>query len=459
MTCFSGLTLLFVALAGGAEVPPKPIPAPKEESLPAAEALESTLVRPEDDLLFSTGDLSLGVGGPDLGTVTPAMPRWRVAPHLYLRSTFDDNIYIEPKDRVSDLILTLAPGIALGWWSDGVTLENYTERKRPASRLETAAGTSLYLDYTAVLRTFIDNSDESSLGHELLISGVSDGVKTRLGAELQFSSGTVADEDIGALVDRKLLTAAVDARWEYSAKTAFRTGLRVEHIEYSDSETGLRWNERSWHWDKYSDSYDSTDWRWENFMIWAATPLLSLEPGFALGYLDIGSKDQQYYQQLLLRGVWRGPGKLSYDALAGVEFRQSENFRDSVIPVGRARAIYAVSPKTRVTLEAFQQMENSALESRGNYRLTGLALSAERNIVRGLIAGATCGYSWANYEPGQENDDRRRDGYFFVSTRLVYNFNRWCNAGLVYQFRRNDSSDGAYDYRDNQVSLEASFLF
>lgn len=454
MTVLSGLTL--VAAAWGAEMRSWVTPPPKEEAVRASEPLDAGVVRPEDDP-FAPEDLVLGVGGPDLGKVTGPSPRWRVAPHLYMRATYNDNIYIEPRDRVSDLILTLAPGVAIGWWSDGVTLENYTERKRPASRLETAAGDALYLDYSPVLRIFTDNSGESSLGHELLVMGVLDGVKTRLGAEFRFSSGSVADEDIGALVDRRLISGGLEARWEYSAKTAFRTALRVEHTEYNDFATGKRWNGMSW--DKFSDSYNATDWRWDNFMIWSPTPKVTLEPGFALGYLDIGSKDQQYYQQLLFRSVWRGPGKLSYDALVGVEFRQSEEFRDSVLPVGRVRAVYAATYKTRFILEAFQQMENSALESRGNYRLSGLAFSAERSLSTGWVAGVTTGYSWADYYTDSENEDKRRDGYFFVTPRLIYNFNRWCNAGVSYQFRRNDSSDADYDYRNNQFSVEASFLF
>lgn len=420
-----------------AQAPEKPpVREGAEESTLASESLELGWPGPEGDLLFEPGELSLSSHGQAHAL---ASPRWRVAPHLYLRATYDDNIYIQPRDRKEDLILTAAPGIALGWWSDAVTIENYTERRGRASRLETAAGNFFYFDYTAVGRAFLEQSEESSLGHEALLSGAWYGAKSRLGTEFQYSKGTVADEDIGTLVERELSSGILDARWDLSSKTAFNSAVKVSHAEYEAF-------------------YKETEWRFENSMSWAYSPLLGFEPGFALGYLDAGSKDEQEYTQLLLRGYYRPTSKLSWDGVAGVEFRHSENFSDHTTPVGRLRAVYELEKKKRLTLEGYQEVRSSAQESLGTYRSTGFSLGLEQDLRGGLLLALASGYDWVRYDKA-EAESRRQDGYYFINARLIYNLNRWWNVGLLLQHRRNDSSLGSYDYRSNQVALEASLLY
>ena len=417
---------------------PLPLTQSKEESELAGSVLELAIPTYEEEQIFHPSDLAVGSVGEDLSRTIPPGPRWRVAPHLYLRATYDDNIFIQPKDRQEDLIFTLAPGVAMGWWSDAVTVENYVERQSRASRLETAAGDYLYLDYTTVGRAFTDNTGESSVGHEAFLSGAWEAVSSKFGSELAFSSGTVTDEDIGTLVDRQLFSAVVDGRWDLTAKTAYKPALRFKHAEYDDF-------------------YSESEWRLDQFVSWKCSPLLGFEPGIALGYLDAGSKDEQRYTQLLLRIHYKRAGKLSYEGAFGVEMRESKNYSDRTTPVGRVLAFYDVRPKTRLVLQGFQQVASSAAEDLGTYRISGVSLGVEQGLMAGALLSLASGYEWARYDKG--GDGPRRDGYFFANARLIYNFTRWLNAGVALQHRRNDSNDASYDYRSNQVSVEASLLY
>ena len=67
-------------------------------------------------------------------------PRRRIAPHLDFTTTYDDNIFIQRKNKVSDVIFTLAPGIAFGWWDDEARLANFLDRKKPESSIEHGRG-------------------------------------------------------------------------------------------------------------------------------------------------------------------------------------------------------------------------------------------------------------------------------------------------------------------------------
>lgn len=443
-----GILILGLALSGfaileaqEAHAPMPPLSQTKGESELAGSVLELALPPYEEEAFFSPGELRVGASGEDLGRLGSPVPRWRVAPHLYMRATYDDNIFIQPTDRSQDLIFTLAPGVAFGWWHDGVTLENYAERRGRASRLETAPGDFLYFDYTMVDRLFTNNTGESSVGHEALLRSAWDsGVATRMGLELAYSSGTVADEDIGTLVDRQLLAGVLDASWDLSAKTSLKSALNFEYEEY--------------------DGFLSeTEWRLDEFVSWAATPLLNLEPGLALGYLDAGSKDQQRYLQLLLRSHSKRFSKLSLEGTSGVEFRHSENFSDTVAPVGRIRVTYDMSARTQWVLESYQRVLSSAREGLGIYRTSGVSLGLEQKLRGGAFLSLASGYEWARYDKSEDDGEARRDGYFFANARFIYNFNRWFNAGLGLQHRRNDSNEADFDYRSNQVSVEASLLY
>ena len=58
--------------------------------------------------------------------------RWQVSPHLDVRGTYDDNIFIREHHKTEDYILTLAPGLAVGFWERDADRERYLERDRPA---------------------------------------------------------------------------------------------------------------------------------------------------------------------------------------------------------------------------------------------------------------------------------------------------------------------------------------
>src|SRR3954471_17198343 len=51
-----------------------------------------------------------------LGSGPGPRGRWRATPHLDMRATYDDNIFIRHRDRVDDFVFALSPGVALGYW-------------------------------------------------------------------------------------------------------------------------------------------------------------------------------------------------------------------------------------------------------------------------------------------------------------------------------------------------------
>ena len=113
---------------------------------------------------------------------------------------------------------------------------------------------------------------------------------------------------------------------------------------------------------------------------------------------------------------------------------------------------------TEITLQAFRRVAASALNADENFTLTGFEATFRRALHVGLQFSVTGGYHVASYtfiNGGQP----RTDDYIFVQPGLFYRFTDRLQAGLTYQYRRNESNLERFSFSNNQVTAEIALRF
>ena len=430
----AGAILAAVALEAA---PPEPGGAPV-----AAEVAGDTLLVAEP---LPAGDVSAAeaVGEPVALIEAGAAGRrgrWRVAPHLDVTGTYDDNIFIKPENEVADYILTLAPGVALGFWDEEEERERYLARQHGASVIERGGGSFLMVDYTAILLGFARTSSQNAFDHDARFAWRWNVGKLTVGGGVHAESKSETNADVGGRIRRKTLTAEVRASYDLSAKTALEVAL---FNTYNDPEDFVR----------------TVEWRGEAYASYAATPLVKLGLGVAAGRVDVEGGDDRTFGQVFAAAAYSMGEKLEFGARGGVEFRQSDGpSGDTASPIFELRARWVPAAETRVGLEAYRRLETSSLRPDQDILLTGVALTFQRELRAGFHFIFEGGYQVSEYTGGTGAADRT-DRYYFVRPGLLYNFAHWGNARVTYVHRRNDSNRSASSFDNNQISVQVSLIY
>ena len=366
--------------------------------------------------------------------------RWRVAPHFDVTGTYDDNIFIKSANKVADYILTLAPGVALGFWDEEEERERYLARQHGASVIERRGGSFLMVDYTAILLGFARTSSQNAFDHDARFAWRWNVGKLTVGGDVHAESKSETNADVGGRIRRRTLTAEVRASYDLTAKTALEIALFNIH---NDPENYVR----------------TVEWRGEAYAGYAVTPLVKLGLGVAAGRVNVEGGDDRTFEQVFTAVAYSLGEKLEVGARGGVEFRQSDGpSGDAASPIFELRATWVPAEETRVGLEAFRRVETSALQANQDILLTGVALTFQRELRAGFHFIFEGGYQVSEYTEGGGGADRT-DRYYFVRPGLLYNFAHWGNARVTYAHRSNDSNRSASSFDNNQITVQVSLIY
>ena len=446
-----GCTLLVAATATSQEVEPTPT-SPEAEPTPISPEAEPTTipelepaapaVSPPETGAEGAPELSEEVGEPVelLPTTEPGGgARWRIAPHIQAKVTYDDNIFIQPSHERGDFIFTLAPGITFGYWEleEG---RDYFQWKDAGSLIERARGNFLIADYTAFFLGFARTSSENTVDHDGRVAFRWELAKLTLGATLAAGSNTEADPDVGERVRVRSLAINITSRYQVSDKTLL--GLALSNT-INDPDGFIQ----------------TTEWRAEGFAQYAITPLLQLGLGLAGGRLDVAEGSDQTFEQILARAEYSLTDKLAAQFSGGVEFRQFDaSTSERTSPVFALGIDWRPAAATEVTLSAFRRVGASALLVDENFTITGFEATFRRALRGGLQFSLAGGYHVVSYTfaGGGEN---RTDHYVFVRPGLFYRFTDRLQVGLTYQYRRNESNLQRFGFSNNQVTAEIGLRY
>lgn len=427
--------------AGNAQEPPLPQPSPSVLIAGFENLGESLLIT--DRVQFEAGSIAEPLDAP-LSPITGGEDRrrgrWRISPHLQVRGTYDDNIFIQPKNEVADYILTVSPGLGVGFWDSDEEREAYLDRQRVPSFAEKDRGTFLFVDYTAILLGFARTSSQNAFDHDGRLAARWEREKLTLGASARFESKSETNADIGGRVRRKTLSAAVTSAYQLTEKTALE--LAFFAIE-NDPEDFVR----------------TTEWRVEAAAEYAVTPLVRLALGTALGRVDADGESDTTFERVFARARYALTEKVEAELRGGVEFRQSDGFAgDRATPIFELAVDWTPRAGTQLALEAYHRVETSMVLLDQDLTRTGGALIFRQALRGGCHFGLEGGAHLARYT-ATADEGPREDQYFYLRPGLFYNFAPWGSAGVSIEYRRNHSDRSEFDFDNVQSGVEIALYY
>jgi len=356
---------------------------------------------------------------------------------------FDDNLFIDPVDEVSDTILvtsarlTVAFGNVLSWAARFI---NVTSRALLADA-ERGTDNLLAITYAPTAGFFFDNDTLNTVDHDLAATVRWNFPKLSFALDGRFQSLSDPDPELGTRVDRTLATGDLAIRYPFTEKTSLELDGKIATRDY---DIGT----------------DSTQWDARAFGLYQITEKTFLGAGFGLGWLDLQEGDSETFQQLLLRLRYNSFSKVTFIASGGIEFRQltaGEDQTNGVFEIGLA---WQPAINTEITLSAFQRTDPAASGQSQTIERTGIALGLNQLLFQKFTLGVNIDYTQADFSQNEQAPgDTRSDANFSISANLGFEVTEYGVVRLGYTWRQNDSSDDTISYESNQLSLSLTVVF
>jgi len=439
--CGMGLTLpmaIFIAGAFAARAE-NPI---NEASLPSSTdyAVAQTNAAPPPPSLPYAVDTYNSQGGAPGGEGYSAEPRrFHYSLRLTVRGVYDDNIFISNTNRVSDYYFAIEPAITIGFGD-----------------MEGRGGDYIRLDYMPSIVLYVDHSDEDAVSHLIHLEG-----------RHQFSRLTVTlsqEVDIldGTNLNSTLDTTGLHANLDASQPT--RLNLFITRLRADYELTGKLFLTGEFNADiyDYPDFISSELLSGGLYINYNWTPKVVVGIGGTAGYVFVDDPNpNQTFEQANVRFNYQMTGKLSFNASAGVEFRQFDGNRsERTTPVFELGATYRPFDGTTITLAGTRRMLPSGFFADQDFATTAVVLSIQQRLLQRIYLGLAAGY---------ENDDyfstvrgvnaTRDDNYYFVEPSLDVLITRYWSAGVYYLHRQDFSSIDFFSFYDNQIGVRTTIRF
>ena len=256
----------------------------------------------------------------------------------------------------------------------------------------------------------------------------------------QSYSGPVVD--VGNRVDRNIYNTALGVKYEISPKTVVGLDGTQSVNDYS----------------KFNSYNEWTLGGWADYWI---TPKIKLGLGVTEGWVDVANSPNQHYDQVLLRAGYNLTEKLDARASAGLEWRHfdagAKTRLNGIFSLG---ATYKPVEKTQVLVDAYRRNQTSVVLQDQTYTTTGFSLGVKQAVTERINAGITGGYEHRNYFANSASVSATRvDNYFFARPTVEWNLDDHLSIGAFYQYRKNTSRTGVFEFSQHQGGANVSYSF
>jgi hypothetical protein len=303
---------------------------------------------------------------------------------------------------------------------------------------------------------YVDHSDEDAVSHLIHLEGRHQfsRLTVTLSQEVDILDGT----NLNSTLDTTGLHANLDAS-EPTRLNLFITRLRADYELSGKLFLTGEFN---------ADIYDYPDFISSEllsgglYINYNWTPKVVVGIGGTAGYVFVDDPNpDQTFEQANVRFNYQMTGKLSFNASAGVEFRQFDGNRsERTTPVFELGATYRPFDGTTITLAGTRRMLPSGFFSDQDFATTAVVLSIQQRLLQRFYLGVAAGY---------ENDDyfstvsgvsaTRDDNYYFVEPSLDVLITRYWSAGVYYLHRQDFSSIDSFSFYDNQIGVRTTIRF
>lgn len=368
---------------------------------------------------------------------------WRIDLGVEVSATYDDNVFIQHRSKVSDVYFGVTPIVVLTWGRPlpaAATLTGDISRfLRPVD--PATVGNSFLLRYTPTATFFDRRSDQNSFDQDLEIDGRMRTAKTLFEVEARFQTLSSPDIDVGDRIDREVYSAFADLSHSLTEKIAIDSRLDFDHTTYQGGLNFTDIGERI-----------ALDYKW--------TPKTTVGIAAAVGLTDVEEGADQYYEQGLLHVRYVPTEKISIDILGGVEVRQISNGPERTMPVFSVQASYAAGQSTVILLNAARRMETSALFASQNIERTTVELSVRQLLWQKVYVTLGGGYQHAEYvDASASGAAHRADDYGYLGVSSAMDITRWCSLRLSYRYENNHSSIADFAFARNVADLQFHVQF
>lgn len=349
--------------------------------------------------------------------------------HFGLDTTvyYDDNLYLSNGWEVDDIVYRISPhfGIDMGDVDGGVD-------------------TYGILRYSPHFNIYTDNGSENTIDHDASFEGMYRIQRLAILAYSRFQRQRDAQPNANLRYDEDTFTNALRAVYDVSPKTNLEVGAKNIITDHG-GDPGL---------------FDSTEWIYDVVAEYVVSDKTRVGLGYAYGTLDVdGASTEQTYDRPFVRLNWYPSGKLSLDALAGVDLRDLE-FGEKDTFVYDVSLQYNPRPGTAMHLTTYRDVEPSVYFEDQNSTDTGVAFKIDQRIGNRWEAGFQVGYEWSDfYAVGPVAVAPRDDEYYFLRPSLTYAFRDWMDLEFWYRYRNNDSTNEAFKYENNQIGISLNMVF
>jgi len=336
----------------------------------------------------------------------------------------DDNINVSDTFRESELVLTVAPTVTLRLGSG-------------------AAPLTLTATYTAAAVFFLNQSAENSFDQAGRIDAIYRFSRLTLGLHLGMRAVKGSSLDVGERVSRNSYYIGLTSDYSISDKTSVELNADYSFTDYK----GL---------------LGAWEARVQPFVNRKFGTKLQLGIGGVFGLLKVDAGGLQTYEQWLVRAVYSPTAKLTINASAGAEFRQTESgVSQRTEPVFSIGAAWVPREKLTITLDARRRTYGSAALTGQNYQATGVILGASASLSPRLVFSLALGYEHTSYQSTQVGVvATRRDDYFYLRPSLDWRFSRLLSVGVFYEFSTNHSTgEGGRPFDRNRAGIMLSCAF
>jgi hypothetical protein len=396
-----------------------------------------------DELPTPSGDFSVTplvpVEGSESGHDDPT--KFRVHLRLETSVTFDDNIFIQPRDKQSDVYFGITPIMAVGWGTfqaDSSTVTGVSSRF-PQVEARDLSGNSLLLRYAPSATLFLHHSDQDAVNHDVMLGGRWSSGKLTLDAAGRFQTLSAPDIDVGDRINSQVASGLFNAHYQMTEKTSLDSRFALEH-------------------DSYQGGLDSTDINLAMIMNYQVLPKTMVGMGAGFGYTTVESGQNQYYEQGLLHLRYLPTYKLNFDCTAGVEVRQIVNGSGRTSPVFEFIASYSALDSTLISLSVSRRTETSALFVDQNIERTTIEASIRQRLFQKVYVTLSGGYQHADYVDAGAAASRT-DNFPYWGVESALEVTKWMSMKAGYRYQDDASSAGEFSFRRNIADFQINIQF
>ena len=316
----------------------------------------------------------------------------------------------------------------------------------PAFKLRLGSGESdltLTASYTPSATFHLNHSSENSFDQAGRLDALYRFSRLTIGLHLSARSTHGSSLDVGARVARRSYYAGVTSSYSLSDKTELEL-----NADYSVND--------------YDGRLGAWEVRVQPFINRRIGSKLQVGIGGAFGILQVDLGSMQTYEQWLFRAIYSPTPKLTVNASAGGEFRQTDGGKDAISdPIFSVGASWRPREKLTFTLDARRRTFGSAVLAGQNYEATGVVAGVSATLTPEFSVGLSLGYEHAEYMsilPGAIAT--RRDDYFYIRPSLDWRLSPHFSIGIFYEYSSNSSTGGdGRPFDRNRAGVMMSFAF